>query len=619
MLTPHDLFTSPNLDPAPSVGIFLRILMTEHETIWDYQPHFRVALQAEAEQIFSSLDHDLVPQVMLVGVGIEEERIVFAPNDGFFDESAFHDLFPLAQALRDLYESPEALHRRVGDHGRAYENDHIRAMRDILTASLQRQHHGHELVPFVAPPIRINNYWVFTALQFGKSVYAVHAHDGVYEQPFDISSHLVDAAIAEFLSASAKALTDTAPGSKVMVLGREPHEILRAAASTLLYRRTYSLRKWGYPIDLFDACNAISAMKYEGSAGKGSMIVSSIGDERVEVFVELQERVPLHDHRSARKLLEMATEHLDLLSDAGYIYGLGLLRETPEDAQQPEQPMDHNFFRINFVEHFEWELVETERTVMRVSYGQPTLLGKPINSRHFRSNVERIFGHLPSLDLDRLWNIALAATRQRHGTMLVISEHAEQEVRRLQNQCIPVHPMSLTPHIVETVTAIDGAIMADPRGVCHAIGVILDGLAHHDETASRGARYNSAVRYVHTMRSQFGHAALAVVVSKDGMVDTVPRLMPRIERARVEEMLEHLRELSEREEPISFDEFSATMSWLDAHRFYLFERDAFAINTLIDAVLLRIREGSGQARLAWPRFLGNTELDMSFFEEVEKT
>ena len=587
--------------------------MMKHQTIWDYQPHYRAAVQVVAEQIFTVLDSDLTPHVSLVGIGTQvPQHVVLDPNPDLLHPGALRDMFSFASQMCQIQESPEALHRRISEHGRAHEHQHLGLMRKRLTEEVESSTFGQGTRAFVSSPILLHDYWVFVVVQFQQDAYAIHAHQGHVSDAFDVSTHLVDAAISEFLAGCSKALTEKNPGAKVMVLGREPHEILRSAASTLLYRRTYSLRRWGYPVDLFDVCNAISAMKYEGSAGKGSLLLSRLGDERVEVLVELRERVPLHDHRSARKLLEMATDNLNLLSDAGYIYGLGMIREVDAEPGQSDATGQENFFRINFLDHFEWELMDAGHTVMRVSYGQPALLGKPINARHFRTSLERIFGHLDSANLDHLWEVTVAATAQKKGTILLISDHAASEVERLQNQCLAVQPVHLTPHIVDTVTAIDGALLVDPSGVCHAIGVILDGLAHKNETASRGARYNSAVRYVHTMRSQFGHALLAVVVSTDGMVDAVPQMMPRISRARIDDAIARLDEMNRRREELKFDEFLPIMNMLDASRFYLFEHDALALNVLVDALMPRFYNESRRA--AWAPFLGNLELDMSFFD-----
>ena len=74
------------------------------------------------------------------------------------------------------------------------------------------------------------------------------------------------------------------------------------------------------------------------------------------------------------------------------------------------------------------------------------------------------------------------------------------------------------------------AVLLDPQGACHAVGVILDGTARSDCTPSRGSRDNSAIRYVGSTDTP----RLAVVVSDDGTVDVVPLLRPRIRPSAIE-------------------------------------------------------------------------------------
>lgn len=54
----------------------------------------------------------------------------------------------------------------------------------------------------------------------------------------------------------------------------------------------------------------------------------------------------------------------------------------------------------------------------------------------------------------------------------------------------------LDKSLIRNVASIDGAILLDSTGICHSIGVILDGIATEKGRSDRGARYNSAVRYV---------------------------------------------------------------------------------------------------------------------------
>lgn len=98
-------------------------------------------------------------------------------------------------------------------------------------------------------------------------------------------------------------------------------------------------------------------------------------------------------------------------------------------------------------------------------------------------------------------------------------------------------PRARRPWLVDEGAALERLAILGPR-VCHAIGVILDGAANAKGTPSRGARFNSALRYVHGYPGR-----LAVVVSEDGHVDLFPRLRPQIEKAELDSLLSQLSDL----------------------------------------------------------------------------
>jgi len=69
---------------------------------------------------------------------------------------------------------------------------------------------------------------------------------------------------------------------------------------------------------------------------------------------------------------------------------------------------------------------------------------------------------------------------------------------------------------------LDGAVLLDVQGTCHAIGVILDGRVSEQGTLvgnrGRGARYNTALRYADDERCP---RSLIIVRSDDGMLDFI--------------------------------------------------------------------------------------------------
>lgn len=82
-----------------------------------------------------------------------------------------------------------------------------------------------------------------------------------------------------------------------------------------------------------------------------------------------------------------------------------------------------------------------------------------------------------------MWGIVDAATRQKHGALLVISGDAKGEAERLNNQSTRIRATKLDESLVGSVTSIDGAVLLDIAGTCYTIGVILDGEAVSDETS----------------------------------------------------------------------------------------------------------------------------------------
>jgi len=170
--------------------------------------------------------------------------------------------------------------------------------------------------------------------------------------------------------------------------------------------------------------------------------------------------------------------------------------------------------------------------------------------------------------------------------------------------------MRLTPQIMKMITAIDGAVLIDPSSACHAIGVILDGLASKKGTPSRGARYNSAIRYVETSE----YPCMAIVVSADGSIDLVPDLMPQIPRSAIIEAIAQLRKLK-KEENFDLKTFNRTMSWLSDHKFYLLPEMCNEINSLrreVEAIRDRLIEPIA-IRILYSDFVANEEMNETYF------
>jgi hypothetical protein len=264
--------------------------------------------------------------------------------------------------------------------------------------------------------------------------------------------------------------------------------------------------------NLFTACNIISSLFYEGSKSKGRIVISKEDHPSVEAVVKLNTPVEISNYRRIRKLLEIAASGLSLLSDSVYIYGFGQLSTQLYEKQRED------LFVVEFNDHYSWTLLHAEKEMMTVTYEQPKLPKGPISIEQFTDQVREVFSDIfPSASAD-LWALVLEATRQKHGTMIVVSDRAAEEAERLRAQSTGIVPTKLSADLMLPLSSIDGAILITPEAYCHAIGVILDGIASERGDPARGARYNSAIRYLEYVRSK-SHSCRIIVISEDGMIN----------------------------------------------------------------------------------------------------
>lgn len=275
-------------------------------------------------------------------------------------------------------------------------------------------------------------------------------------------------------------------------------------------------------LNLFEQINNISSLYYESSASTGRIIFTHYdfiknGHEDIEQVLLLSQRVSLHNTRLIRKLLEICKAGIALLSDGKYVYGISKIKSTyTKDLE--------NIFVVDYLGLYEWEFNHHSKGIIRVNHNEVFLPQNKVSFSEFKSRVLEIFEDLSSENIVKLYSIMIKAIKQKHGTMLVISRNARSETNRLKSQGFLVKPKEITPNIVYEITSIDGAVLLDPDCICYGIGVILDGMATTNGDTSRGARYNSAIRYVETIKKNKNYSdCLAIVISEDGYVDLISK------------------------------------------------------------------------------------------------
>jgi hypothetical protein len=221
-----------------------------------------------------------------------------------------------------------------------------------------------------------------------------------------------------------------------------------------------------------------------------------------------------------------------------------------------------------------------------------------------RDTLDRVLGGAGA-DLDYLLGLIEAASDASHGTTLTISANAAGEADRLAGPSTRLVPEPLQHDLLRRYADMDGALLIDPIGVCHAVGVILDGDAHGRGDPARGARYNSAIRY----QAAASVPTVVVVISEDGGVDLVPVPRRRVRRQVLADAIARLEESPSAPSPVAFAEaFKA----LEDLAFYLSQEQCNQVNAITQAEQERRSAYQHVVRI-WPTLSPHPDMDDTYF------
>lgn len=195
---------------------------------------------------------------------------------------------------------------------------------------------------------------------------------------------------------------------------------------------------------------------------------------------------------------------------------------------------EKTFPHIYFEDHASWRFVlpdaEDPKKYNQIRYkgGQFLLPHLDLSDAESEIICKRLKNDVAASTAQRALKLA---REQRKGTVVILGSKpvVEREANRLcgGKMCRGISfsaPVKLfgtaVPAQLRHLTAIDGALLVDFDGNCHACGVILDGKATTPGDMSRGARYNSTKNYIHLLRKrEKDNPVLAIVVSEDGNAD----------------------------------------------------------------------------------------------------
>lgn len=314
----------------------------------------------------------------------------------------------------------------------------------------------------------------------------------------------------------------------------------------------YSHMSWALRESLYNRIQGVSpeflialgGERYESSAVDGLLMVlcpkgvdlNALEDKGATLFSpDACQRMEQKNVHAIRKQLNMA-RHGDVLLIAyldpepgkceGDFYTVGIGGNEFSEL----------FPCVHFMKHASWRLVIPDAGTLseysEIRYDSGLFLLPVLDlSQGEAEQIENWLKDADSTEKDVAKEVLRIVREQKKGTVVILGEDSiiSEETQRLcahkMNRGIALSKptkLSASDKRLLQMTAIDGALLVDLHGCCHACGVILDGKATIPGDMARGARYNSTNNYVQGLRSRHrgsNKSLLAIVVSEDGMVN----------------------------------------------------------------------------------------------------
>ena len=541
--------------------------------MWGYQPHYYISLKLFAERFFNSILPNIFNQVFLVGtlipgetdrnkVCIQQEDDEYSQNDFLNYEELYEQLLQVSPGNHVFQSHPIAQ-----EHHR--QNVEKSALRDSIKKCVEQKAVFHDVITFVSTYSPIEKFNVSIVLQLNKKEY-----DSFYklfkesDNRFSISKSIIDSAVPLFFTEALKALRDKESDGADLCSVDE--EYLRKKAAINYFYSISCKGQNGLGIHgLYDSINNISSLKYESNDAIGSIIIARKDHPNIRMEIEFSNTYSIRKPRLIRKLLELTNKDLCLICDSYEVYGIGkVIGEY--------NPINEDLFKISIIGHYQWNLLHDNKILLQSKYGMPYLPKGVFSQDEFKCRTKRIFTDIQERQLFELYHCIISLIEEHKGGILIISDHAEEESKRLAKQSITITPIILSPDNIKKLSSIDGAILINTDCKCFSIGTILDGVANDNGNPERGSRFNSSLRYCDYRRAQ-GERVVVVVISEDGMVDILPKLNPILKRQDIENIVSKYINIV-LDENIDIGDFNKQTENLYKFKFYFSKEQCDLIN-----------------------------------------
>ena len=568
--------------------------------MWPFQHTFRRFVQSEIQDILSQvgLETRNSAKVLLVGLATKKDlhhAICIEPEDG---PLVVDDLQAVTKKTAKLFESDPESSWTISSprhHDRRQRETFLRCRAQAIAETIQESGKFEGLTFFASNSAPLAGYEIHTCVGIPRPALesVPRFNSPAKDEPY---GHIIEESFAQAIINTCLARADRAlrlpnPGEDIYVLG-DRVDIVRLSADRFVRNVAFALTLM--PRDVFRCVSDVSKLTYERSGAKGHLVLSERSKLTSRLEVTFQSPVGLNDAKTVRKMLELTDDKTSLLTDGEVIYGLGKCISAPDVA------------RIRIEKHAEWSLSIDDMELIRVSYEHATLPKQILDKGLFNDVARRTVG---VTDIERIWNIFQHVLGSGHGTTIVVSEDPASEIERLGKEALAIKPEYLDYKDVMRLGGIDGAVLLGPDGRCHAFGVILDGLATTSGDRARGSRFNSAVRYQRT--SSVG--TVVIVISDDGTVNLIPKLMPQVSRKEVEDAVRAFCVYSALKDSSS-EEWARRNERVKDFEFYLNEEQCDRVNNAYEEEM-NSRLTSGQVVVSRRPLQPSPDMDESFFTE----
>jgi hypothetical protein len=577
--------------------------------MWKEQVHFMLSCKAATESLFEKIDSQLLATTFLIGFQVNGkgggQSICFEPEKMEFLRADLDHIDKLVTYHDSEDPQPKINNEESGQQELVIKSKKSKIYREALIKALDGFSLFKDKIHFVAEGVERDGYKVFLVLQLKRSVYLKYQYLRYVDPDEDNHKHLsfIDALVDVYLEDRVFRLylpnAGPDPGPN-----RTSDELLRAAATNFLYSVAFVGRS-GSLHAIPPACEILSLFKYESKENAGHLIICRIGHPALDFTLKLASDFPITEHRKIRKLLELTNDEIGVVTNGKMVLGLGKRRESYDTSKE-------DFFDILFKGLHCYDVMHSGQPLLLMRNGCPEQIRRLIDFDNFSKGSKEIFKNISDDRIGILYSLSLAATQSKKGCILVFINDAREEAKRLEKQGIPIIPKKLDNETVKVLATIDGALLIDLNGYAHATGVILDGIAGFEGDASRGSRYNSALTY-HQSRGS-SNPTLIVVVSEDGMVDIIPKFIPKIWRSEIEQFIKTLESLNSL---ASFNDgtFYNTMGLLKKREFYLTNADCDKINKLKLSLQEMDKQTKKHSWMTFDDFKPNPKMNSTYYNE----